>query len=75
MKINFLIVIVILVWMSMVGCSNISNNDYINDLSNEVVRCFDEKDVEGLEKLFCENSRNSNDLKVQIEEAFERTHK
>lgn len=75
MRRYFLYIIISMVTIVLCGCSvTVGNSDdsYVNDLCAEIVRCFDEEDVDGLERLFCENSRNSNDLVTQIQEAFDK---
>ncbi len=48
-----------------------ADNKYLDELSAEIVRCFDEKDVEGLKALFCTNEKNGNpELVSEIEYAF-----
>ncbi len=46
------------------------DNKYLDELSAEIVRCFDEKDVEGLKVLFCAEEKNNLELDSQIENAF-----
>lgn len=45
---------------------------YLQEQSAEIVRCFDEKDVEGLERLFCQNANDNYDLESEIKKAFEK---
>ena len=40
------------------------------DKSVEIIRCFDEKDVEGLKSLFCQYSQDNDSIYSEIEEAF-----
>lgn len=48
-----------------------ADNKYLDELGAEIVRCFDEKDVEGLKALFCTNEKNGNpELVSEIEYAF-----
>ena len=44
----------------------------IQSMSVEIIRCFTEKDKEGMKKLFCEKSKASEALDKQIDAAFER---
>ncbi len=37
----------------------------------EIVRCFNEKDVEGLKNMFCQHSKEECDLDTQIQNAYE----
>ena len=42
-----------------------------NEKSIEIIRCFDEKDAEGLKALFCEEVRISHNLDEEIQFAFD----
>ena len=42
-----------------------------NEKSIEIIRCFDEKDAEGLKALFCEEVRISHNLDEEIQLAFD----
>lgn len=44
---------------------------YIKKQTTEIIRCFNQKDVEGLKKLFCSNSQEYYDLNAEIQAAFE----
>lgn len=46
------------------------DNKYLDELGAEIVRCFDEKDVEGLKVLFCSNKKGESNLNSQIQNAF-----
>ena len=41
------------------------------DKSVEILRCFDEKDVEGLKSFFCQYSQESPNISKEIEDAFD----
>lgn len=47
-----------------------SDNLYVENMSQEIVRCFDEKDAESLKELFSYNIQGEYDLDSQIESAF-----
>ena len=48
-----------------------ADNKYLDELGAEIVRCFDEKDVEGLKALFCSDEKNGNpELVSEIKYAF-----
>ncbi len=48
-----------------------ADNKYLDELGAEIVRCFDEKDVEGLKALFCSDEKNGNpELISEIKYAF-----
>ena len=41
------------------------------DKSVEILRCFDEKDAEGLKSLFCQYSQDNPNISKEIEDAFD----
>ena len=43
----------------------------INQMANDIIRCFTEKDKEALKNLFCEQIRNNPDLDEEIDRALE----
>ena len=47
-----------------------TDNDYVNNMCHEIVRCFDERDTSSLKDLFSLNIRNEYDLDLQIAYAF-----
>lgn len=66
----FISIILVLV----TGCNRIN---YINstqkgiEQSEEILRCFDENDIEGLKSLFCEEINDTHNLEQEITEAME----
>ena len=47
-------------------------SDLLESTANEVIRCFNEDDVDALKLLFCQNTLNEAvDIEMQIENAFE----
>ncbi len=46
------------------------DNLYVENMSQEIVRCFDEKDAESLKELFSFDIQDEYDLDSQIEYAF-----
>ena len=48
-----------------------AESQYIENQTAEIIRCFNQKDVEGLKKLFCLNSQEYYDLDSEIQNAFE----
>ncbi len=49
----------------------IEDKQYVYDLTDEIIRCFNERDVEGLKELFCQNAKDGRkDLDTQIENMF-----
>lgn len=45
---------------------------YMQSRSDEIIRCFDEKDADGLKSMFCLNDQSNPYLKEEIENAFSR---
>ncbi len=43
----------------------------IQQMSNDIIKCFTEKDKEALKNLFCEQIRNRPDFDDEIDKAFE----
>ncbi len=77
--INALIITVAFLCFSSCGTTQIfdetfekldQDNLYVENMSQEIVRCFDEKDAESLKELFSSNIQNEYDLVSQIEYAF-----
>ncbi|MBP1548621.1 MAG: DUF5104 domain-containing protein [Oscillospiraceae bacterium] len=73
------IITIIFFILNLGGCSspqkayNKSETDsqYVEKQATEIIRCFNQKDVEGLKKLFCSNSQEYYDLDSEIQVAFE----
>ena len=77
--INVLIITVAFLCFSSCGTSQIfdetfeesdQNNLYVENMSQEIIRCFDEKDAESLKELFSSDIQDEYDLDFQIESAF-----
>lgn len=77
--INVLIIIVAFLCFSSCGTPQIfdetfeksdPDNLYVKNMSQEIVRCFDEKDAESLKELFSSDIQDEYDLDSQIEYAF-----
>ena len=70
---KILFITFLLLFFSLTSCS--TNSAEINPLkrtADEVVRCFDEDDVNALKLLFCENTLNEAiDIESQIQTAFD----
>lgn len=74
-KCKLIIVICILVF-SISGCSRNESEpetytDLLKQISTEIVRCFDEKDVDGIYNLMSQSSKDQYYIETQIQEAFE----
>ena len=67
-----LFIMVMLICLNFSGCTMFSSKpSYLKTQSDEIVRCFDEKDAESLKNLFCTNSQNYYDLDTEIQNAFD----
>lgn len=69
---KILFIVFLLLSFSLTSCD--TNSDEMNSLkitADEVVRCFDEDDVDALKLLFCKNTLNEAlDIESQIKTAF-----
>ena len=73
------VILICAVCCSLSGCGKISkfvdeqnaDFEYVENISKEIVRCFDEKDIESLKLMFCANSQQKYDLDEEIQTAFE----
>ena len=68
MRNTLIIVVVILISTLFSSCN--AEPSYIRVQSDEIIRCFDEKDAEGLKALFCQNSIDYYDIDSEIQNAF-----
>ena len=64
------IVAILIMSIFLCGCST-SNSSSLKHISDEIVRCFDEKDAEGLKNMFCRNSIVYYDIDSEIQNAFD----
>ena len=75
MKAFYSLCLMVITIFILTGCNNdiklIDSKQSSNDKSKEIVRCFDEKDIEGLKNLFCEEVINSHNLDEEIQQAFD----
>lgn len=69
MKKKLVFITVILISIVFSGCN--AEPSYIKVQSDEIIRCFDEKDAEGLKALFCQNSIDYYDIDSEIQNAFD----
>ena len=66
------IVAILLMSIFLCGCSAPQkNSSSLKHISDEIVRCFDEKDAEGLKSMFCQNSIDYYDIDSEIQNAFD----
>jgi len=68
-----ILVILLIFLCSLIGCMFVKDKTKSEsyDKSVEILRCFDEKDVEGLKKLFCQYTRKDLDIDAEIKKAFD----
>lgn len=72
MKKLFVILFVALLTICLfAGCGTDNDTKYIKDQTAEIVRCFDEKDIDGLKALFCKNTQDNYNLDKEIKNAFD----
>ncbi len=67
------ILIASLLFFSLTSCIFVNDKTKSEsyDKSVEVLRCFNEKDAEGLKELFCPYTRNNDNIDAEIEAAFD----
>lgn len=71
-KITFLILLITITLCFLVGC----NKNYVNqtevgtEMSNEILRCLNEKDTEALKGLFCKYTSENSNLDMEIKGAY-----
>lgn len=70
MKRMILILLFVVMCLSLTSCTIETKENVVDRYSNEVLRCFDERDAEGLKALFCERVQNSSDFDKEIEKAM-----
>ncbi len=71
MKINKMLLLFLTVFF-MTSCGMVDENKQAsNEKSEEIIRCFDENDIEGLKQLFCQNSQANYNLDEEIKAAFD----
>lgn len=64
------VVICIIAIITMTSCKSVPKEMGVNEYSEEILRCFDEEDSEGLKALFCEEIQNTHNLDKEIAEAM-----
>lgn len=73
-KIGYIFTILIIILCS--GCTNYNyinqtaENKYITNRMDEIIQCFDNKDVEGLKSMFCDKMQEDIGLSEKIQNAF-----
>jgi len=65
------VVICIIAIITMTSCKSVPKEMGVNEYSKEVLRCFDEEDVDGLKSLFCEEIQNTHNLDEDIKNALD----
>ncbi len=72
MKNIYILICIILSFCMFTGCDIVDETKLAsNEKSVEIIRCFDEHDINGLKQLFCHNSQARCNLDAQIEYALE----
>ena len=75
MKKVICIILITIICLNFSSCNFSDNKDndtkLINDQAKEIVRCFDEKDIDGLKSLFCQNTQDNYNLDEEIQDAFD----
>ena len=71
MKKKLVFITVILISIVFSGCVTKKDPSSIKVQSEEILRCFDEKDAEGLKSMFCQNSIDYYDIDSEIQNAFD----
>ncbi len=76
MKKIMLVFVILISLFTFSGCSALKEIDmdhqYIENISNEIIRCFNEKDSISLSCLFCNDSRINCNLENDIVNAFKK---
>lgn len=72
MKRKFFICIMLGITMVLTGCVKgyVNQGKYGREQAEEILRCFDEKDVSSLKAMFCEKVASTHDLDKEITEAM-----
>lgn len=72
MKRKFFICIMLGITMVLTGCIKgyVNQGKYGQEQAEEILRCFDEKDVSSLKAMFCEKVASTHDLDKEITEAM-----
>lgn len=65
------LIVIIVISFSFTSCNYVSGYRIAVDISEEIMRCFDERDAESLKTLFFANDLPTSNLDKQIKEAFE----
>ena len=68
-----IIILLLIILSSFTGCMFVKDKTKSEsyDKSIEILRCFDEKDTEGLRSFFCQHSQDTDSINDEIEAAFE----
>ena len=68
------VAIIIIIVFSLTGCggrSQIINTGYSKNVSETIIRCFNDEDIGALVKIFSPYIQENEDLEEQIEDAFD----
>lgn len=70
-KVKILILVIIISFISACSFNNMKSN-YIDNLSEKIIKCFDERDCEALKELFCDEIKINSELESEITDAFDK---
>ena len=70
MKRMILILLFAVMCLSLTSCTIETKENVVDRYSNEVLRCFDERDAEGLKEMLCPKITQMYDIDEQIETAM-----
>lgn len=72
MKKIFIFPLIVIIVTTLCSCSKTtSSNITVKGQCDEIIRCFNEKDSDGLKNMFCETVKKSKNLDKQIADAFD----
>lgn len=76
MKKLMAVFIILITLLNFPGCSALVESDtdyqYVENISNEIIRCFDEKDSKAFSNMFCNDVKNNCNLEKEIAYAFKK---
>lgn len=68
----FIFPLIVIIVTTLCSCSKTnSSNITVKGQCDEIIRCFNEKDSDGLKSMFCETVKKTENLDEQIENAFD----
>lgn len=72
MKTRIIMCLMLGITMALTGCVKgyVNQGKYAREQADEILRCFDERDVSSLKAMFCEKVASTHDLDKEITEAM-----